>query len=130
MVCLSVIFLIVDPWQYCVCFIRSGVNWCTLSMVLYLDRTCQHALHAVLWVHIGTLMHRLSTEPCSTAGLLFISRCPSGTILLTPYLMVWDWWVSRAGPMLLSFFSYKLFKTNLQLNRKNKLNFKNTGKPC
>ena len=26
---------------------------------------------------------------------------PSGTILLTPYSMVWDWWVSRARPMLL-----------------------------
>ena len=33
--------------------------------------------------------------------LLFPSRCPSGTILLTPYSMVWDWRVSRAGPMLL-----------------------------
>ena len=40
-------------------------------------------LHAVLWSHIGTLMHRLAAEPCSTAGLLFPSRCPSGTILLT-----------------------------------------------
>ena len=29
------------------------------------------------------------------------SRCPSGTILLTPYSMVWDWRVSRTGPMLL-----------------------------
>ena len=45
-------------------------------------------------------MHRLAVEPCSTAGLLFPSRCPSGTILLTPYSMVWDWRVSRAGPML------------------------------
>ena len=68
-------------------------------MVLYLDRKCQ--LHAALWSHIGTLMHRLAAEPCSTAGLLFASRCPSGTILLTPYSMVWDWRVSRAGPMLL-----------------------------
>ena len=58
-------------------------------------------LHAVLWSHIGTLVHRLAAEPCSTAELLFSSRCPSGTILLTPYLMVWDWRVSRAGPMLL-----------------------------
>ena len=47
--------------------------------------------------HIGTLMHRLIAEICSTAGLLFPSQCPSGTILLTAYLMVWDWWVSRAG---------------------------------
>ena len=47
--------------------------------------------------HIGTLMHRLAAEPCSTAGLLFPSRCHSGTILLTPYSMVWNWRVSRAG---------------------------------
>ena len=51
--------------------------------------------------HIGTLMHCLSAEPCSTAGHLFHSWCPSGTILLTPYSIVWDWQVSRAGPMLL-----------------------------
>ena len=70
-------------------------------MVLYLDRMCQSGLHALLWSHIGTLKHRLAAEPCSTAGLLFLSRCPSGTILLTLYSMVWDWWVSRAGPMLL-----------------------------
>ena len=31
---------------------------------------------------------------------LFPSRCPSGTILLTQYSMVWDWRVSRAGPIL------------------------------
>ena len=57
-------------------------------------------LHAVLWSHIGTLMHRLAAEPRSTAGLLFLSRCPCGMILLAPYSMVWDWWVSRARPML------------------------------
>ena len=66
-----------------------------------LDRMCQRGLHAVLWSHICTLMHRLAAEPCSTAGLLFPFRCPFGTILLTPFSMVWDWRVSRAGPMLL-----------------------------
>ena len=69
----------------------------SLLMVLYLDRMCQCGLHAVLWSHIGALMHRLAAEPCSTARLLFSSRCPSGTILLTLYSMVWDWRVSRAG---------------------------------
>ena len=82
--------LIVDPRQSFVCFIRSGVTRCTLLMVLYLNRMCQCGLHAVLWSHIGTLMHRLAAEPCSRAGLSFPSRCPSGTILLTPYSMVWD----------------------------------------
>ena len=33
-VCLSVTLPIVDPWQSRVCFIRSGVTWCTLLMVL------------------------------------------------------------------------------------------------
>ena len=75
---------------------------CTLLMVIYLDHMCQRGLHAVhIRSHIGTLMHRLAAEPCSAAGLLFPSRCPSGTILLTPYSMVCDWLVSRAGPMLL-----------------------------
>ena len=62
--------------------------------------------YAVLWSHIGTLMPNLFAEPRSAAGLLFPSQCPSGTVLLTPYSMAWDWRVSRAGPMLFSF--YKL----------------------
>ena len=41
-----------------------------------------------------------AAEPRSIAGLLFPSWRPSGTNLLTPYSMVWDWRVSRAGPML------------------------------
>ena len=69
--CLSVTFFIVDPWQSCFCFIRSGVTRCTLLTVLYLDRICQCWLHAVPWSHIGTFMHRLAGEPCSSAGLLF-----------------------------------------------------------
>ena len=97
---LSVALLTVDSWQSCACFIISDVTRYTLLMVLYLDHMCQCGLHAVLWSHIGTLMHRLAAEPRSTAWLLFPSRCPSGTILLTPYSMVWDWWISRAGPML------------------------------
>ena len=81
-------------------FIRSGVTRCTLLMVLYMDHMCQCRLHEVRWSHIGTLIHRLAAEPCSIAGLLFPNRCPSGTILLTSYSMVWDWRISRAGPML------------------------------
>ena len=92
--------LILDPWQSFICFIRSGVKRCTHLILLYLDRMCQCGLHAVHWSHIGTLMHRLAAEPRSTAGLLLPSRCPCGMILLTPYSMVWDWRVSRAGPIL------------------------------
>ena len=85
---------------YLVCCIGSGVTRCTLLMVLYLDRICQCGLQAVLWFHIVILMRRHSAEPRSTTGLLFPSQCPSGTILLTPYSMVWDWRVSRARPLL------------------------------
>ena len=62
---------------------------CTLVMVLSLDRMCQRGLHAVLWLHIGTLIHSLAAEPCSISGLLFPFRCPSGPILLAPFSMVW-----------------------------------------
>ena len=41
---MSVSFLFVDLWQYCVCCVTSG----TLLMVLYLDRMCQCGFHAVL----------------------------------------------------------------------------------
>ena len=92
--------LIVDPWQSCVCFIRSGVTRCTLLILLYLHHMCQCGLHAVLWSHVGTLIHCLAAKPRSTGGLLFSYRCLSGTILLTPYSMVWDWRASRAGSML------------------------------
>ena len=51
----------------------------------YLGGLCQRGLHAVLWSHIGTHMHRLAAEPRSTTGFLFPSQCPSGTILLTPW---------------------------------------------
>ena len=73
---------------------------CPLNSALPGPYMWQCGLRAVIWSHIGTLMHRLAAEHRLTAGLLFRSRCPSGTILLTPYSMVWDWRVSRAGPML------------------------------
>ena len=69
-------------------------------MVLYLDRMYQWGLHAVLWSYFDALKRRLAAEPHGTAELLFPSLCPSGTILLTPCSMVWDWQVSKAGPML------------------------------
>ena len=35
-------------------------------MLLYLDRMCQCALHAVIWSHIGSLMRFIAAEPRST----------------------------------------------------------------
>ena len=51
-------------------------------------------------IHIGTLMRLLAAKPSSTAGLLFLCQHLCGTILVTMYSMVWNWRVSRAGPML------------------------------
>ena len=68
-------------------------------MVLYLCRMYRCGLHAAPWSHIGTLMRLLTAEPRSTAGILFPWQYLGGTILLIPYLMEWDWWVSEAGPM-------------------------------
>ena len=45
------------------------------------------------------LLRLPAAEPHSTSGLLFLSQSLSGMIWLTPYLMVWDWRVSRAGPI-------------------------------
>ena len=46
-------------------------------------------LYAVPWSHISILMRHLTAEPGSTAGLLFSSQCPSGTILLTRIRWCW-----------------------------------------
>ena len=43
---LSVSLNIVDLWQHYVCCTRSGVTWCTPSMVFYLCRMCQCGLVA------------------------------------------------------------------------------------
>ena len=58
---------IVDLWQYCVCWISSGVNRCTFLMMLYLCHMCQWGLHAVLWSHIGILMHLRTFNPLSVS---------------------------------------------------------------
>ena len=51
----------------------------------------------MLWSYIFIVMHLLTAEPHSTAGLSFSSQWSCGMILPTLKLMVWDWWVSRAG---------------------------------
>ena len=98
-VCLSVTSQIVALWQYYVCCTRSGVTRCTLFVVLFLCRMCRFGLHAALWSHIDSLMRLLAAEPRSIAGLLFPCQHVCGTILVTLCSMVWDWRVSRAGPM-------------------------------
>ena len=59
-----------------------------------------------VWVtHNALVAHRYTYVPprclrCSAVPL-FLSLCPCGMILLTLYLMVWYWWVSRSGATLL-----------------------------
>ena len=78
---------------------RSGVTRCTHFVALYLCIMCQSWLHSVLWSHISIPMRLPAAEPRSAPGLLFPSQYLSGTIWLTPYSMVCDWRVSRAGPI-------------------------------
>ena len=80
-----------------VCCTRSGVTQSTNFVVLYLCLMCQSRLHTVLWSHIGLLfpLQNLAVPQ----DFFFPSQSLSGMIWLTPYLMVWGWWVSRAGPM-------------------------------
>ena len=78
---------------------RSGVTRCTLFVVLFLCRMCRCGLHEVLCSHICELMRLLSAEPRSITGLLFPCQYLCGTIFVTPCSTVWNWRVSRAGPM-------------------------------
>ena len=98
-VCFSVTLLIVDLLQFCVLCRRSSVTRCTRLMIRLPRPYVPVRLHAVPWSHIGILMRHLAAEARGTTGLLFRSQCPSGTILLIPYSMVYDWLVSRAGKM-------------------------------
>ena len=57
---------------------------------------------------LRTLVRLLDAEPRSTTGLLFTCQYFSGTILVTPYSMVWDWRISRAGPIPFYWPSFKI----------------------
>ena len=83
-------------------FIRSGVSRCTHLSALPGPYAPARVTRGALVAHRYTYTQpRCRTLQYSTVGFLFRFRCSSGTILLAPFLMVWDWQVSRAGPMLL-----------------------------
>ena len=65
-----------------------------------LCRMYWRVLLGVLWLLIGTRSHLLIVGLFSIAEALCPSRCLFGTILVTLCLMVWDWRVLRAEPML------------------------------
>ena len=81
---------------------RLGIlrkSWQVLHDRLLLGRCFWDFVLPVLWLHIGTLMRLLAAEPRCTGIILFPCHYLCGTIMVTPYSMVWDWRVSRAGPM-------------------------------
>ena len=84
--------LIIDLWQCFVCMYKIMCNpMHPLSGALPGPYVPVQVTHGVLVANRGILMRHLAAEPRSAAGLLFSSLCPSGTILLTLYSMVWDW---------------------------------------
>ena len=93
---MSVTLNIVNRWQYYVCCMLLGETKCTLFIVLWLINRCmcQCGLHVVHWSHI-CILQNLAVYRSTFIPFLFFC----GTILLTLCSMVWDWRVSRAGPM-------------------------------
>ena len=85
--------------QYYVCCTRSGATRCTVFTVLYIGRIFRCGLHAVIWLHFGTLMLLFAEESLSTAWLSFACQYLCGTILVIPYTMVLDLRVSRTRPI-------------------------------
>ena len=55
---MNVTFLIVDPWQSCVCFIRAGVTW-TLNGPYVPARVTRGALVAHRYTHAPPLCRTL-----------------------------------------------------------------------
>ena len=55
--------------------------------------------HGLVWSHIGALLYLRAAEPRSTAQLLFFYHYLCEPFLVTRCSVVWDWQVSRAGPM-------------------------------
>ena len=80
-------------------------------MVLCLDRTCQCGLYSVIWLHIGNLCAvSLLNLPVPPDFHSLLNVPLAGTVFLIPWdtsvphhSIVWDWRVSRAGPMLFYF---------------------------
>ena len=97
--CSSETLHIVDLWRYYVCCTLSDVTRYSLFMVLYLS-----CMSRCLFVTRGAVIaHRCTYTPprCSSAGLLlFFCQYLCGTILVTPYSMVWDWQVQEQGQCL------------------------------
>ena len=86
---------IVDLWRYYVCYKRSGKTRCT-SLYCSAGVICASARYSRCCVRTSIhLCASLLQNLAVSHDCLYLS----GTILLTPYSMVWDWRDSRAGPI-------------------------------
>ena len=106
---LSVTLLIIDLWQYCVCCIRSGVTRCILLMVLS-RIVCARAGYTSVshrytrrWA-AGRVAHPYTYAPPRCRPLQYRMTFIPSTVslwndLADPYSIVYDWRVSRAGPI-------------------------------
>ena len=79
----------------------SGVNRCTLIMVLYPGRMSQCGLHVALRSPICTIMRLLAAGPRSTSGLLFPCQYLNGKILVTRIRWCWTAGFQEQGQCLL-----------------------------
>ena len=89
---------IVDLWQYYVCCTRSGVTrctllWCSSCAVCAGERYTRCCDPTSVHLSASSLQN-LAVSPDFYS---LVSIC--GTIIVSPCSMVWDWRVSRAGPM-------------------------------
>ena len=104
-VCLSVTFLIVDPWQFCV--IKVCMIYKIMCNPVHPPNGALPGPYVPVRITRGALVaHRYTYAPprCRTLqySRTFIPFLVSlWNDLATLYSMVWDWRVSRAGPMLL-----------------------------
>ena len=90
----------VQPCPSSICS-RDGMLFKIKSNPMHcLCRMCRRVLLLVLWLLIGTRSRLLVVGLFSIAEPLCPSRCLFGTILVTLCLMLRDWRVSRAEPML------------------------------
>ena len=85
--------------ELCMLF-KLRVTQCILWAVHCLCRMCRCLLLVVLWLLIITHSCLLVVGLLSITEPLCPSRCLFGMILVTLCLMVWNWQVSRAEPML------------------------------
>ena len=95
---MSVTLHIVDLWQFYVCCTRSGVTRCTPSLRFSSCAVCAGSGYTRCCDRTSVYLCASSLQNLSVSPDI-PGQCLYRTILVTPCSMVWDWRVSRAGPM-------------------------------